>query len=258
MHVLNVGDLMQDPLQARKYFDEEPLAELTASIKKLGVLEPILVRKGEGEKFLVVAGQRRLQATLSAGLSTIPALITDGDPAEISIVENLLREELTAIEEAEAIESLRASHSYQLSDLSGVLGKSPSTLSEILSLNRLPQPIKDECRNDHNASRGVLTEIAKATPAKGMVLYQRYKASGLTRSQARASAAKAKNGIVDAPQDLSFVDNFLKRLAALDLETLAESERVTLAAGLKGIWNEVRKKLKKLAPTQEAPQQPQR
>ena len=91
-----------------------------------------------------MSGERRYQASLLAGRETIPAVFTDGEPAEISIVENLLRENLTAIEEAEAIDRLKMQRNYQLSDLTAALGKSDSTLSEILSLKarcrvRLPR-----------------------------------------------------------------------------------------------------------------------
>jgi ParB family transcriptional regulator, chromosome partitioning protein len=160
LYNLEIANLSPDSAQPRKHIDEQALAELKASIEKHGVLQPVLVRLEQG-KFLLVSGERRYLASLAAGLPTIPAIVTNGDPAEISLVENLLREDFTAIEEAEAVERLRTSHNYQLSDLSGVLGKSPSTISEILSLNKLPDTIKDECRNDPKAARTVLAEIAK-------------------------------------------------------------------------------------------------
>jgi ParB family transcriptional regulator, chromosome partitioning protein len=95
--------LAPDPEQPRKFFDEQALAELQASIASHGVLQPVLVREGGEGMFIIVSGERRYQAAKNAGLETIPAILTDGEPAEISIIENLLRENLTAIEEAEAI-----------------------------------------------------------------------------------------------------------------------------------------------------------
>ena len=96
------------------------------------------MREGVEGAFVIVSGERRYQAAKNAGLETIQAIITDGEPAEISIIENLLRENLTAIEEAEAIERLRAVHDYGLAELATALGKSDSTISEILTLNNLP------------------------------------------------------------------------------------------------------------------------
>ncbi len=108
-------------------------------------------------------------------------IISDGEPAEISIIENLLRENLTAIEEAEAIERLRAVHDYGLAELATSLGKAESTLSEVLSLNRLPAEVKDDCRNNPKAMRSILTVIARQkTQEKMLALYTKYKESGLT------------------------------------------------------------------------------
>jgi ParB family transcriptional regulator, chromosome partitioning protein len=247
MYDLNINDITPDTLQPRKYFDQLAMDELKVSIEKHGVLQPVLVRGGDDGKFLVVSGERRYQAALAAGLSTIPALLTDGDPVEISIVENLLREDLTAIEEAEAIESLRAAHSYQLSDLSQVLGKAESTLSEILSLNKLPDPVKNDCRNDPKAARGVLAEISKQhTPEKMQALYEKYKQSGLTRGEIRGKTRTAKPPTEEAPVDFSFVANCIKRLDALETEKVDPSQHDALVETLEKLRSSAYQKLKVL------------
>jgi ParB family chromosome partitioning protein len=164
---LDITKVQPDPEQPRKFFDEQALAELSAFIAGHGVLQPILVRVGTEGVFVIVSGERRYQASKNVGLAIIPAILTNGEPAEISIIENLLRENLTAIEEAEAIERLRAVHDYALSDLATALGKSDSTISEILSLNKLPMEVKDDCRNDPKAGRSILVLIARQrTPEK--------------------------------------------------------------------------------------------
>jgi len=139
LYQLDPREISLDRTQPRKYLDEQAMTELKTSIQKHGVLQPVLVRTGENGGLMLVSGERRYQASVAAGLATIPAIFIKGDPMEVAIVENLLREGLTAIEEAEAIDRLRNAHNYQLGDLSQVLGKTESTLSEILSLNRLPQ-----------------------------------------------------------------------------------------------------------------------
>jgi ParB family transcriptional regulator, chromosome partitioning protein len=245
MYELNISEVSPNISQPRKYFDEQAMEELKASIQKHGVLQPILVRNGDEGKFVVVSGERRYQASLAAGLSTIPALLTDGNPAEISIVENLLRENLTAIEEAEAIESLRTAHSYQLGDLSQVLGKAESTLSEILSLNKLPDEVKNDCRSDPKTARGILVEVAKErTPEKMSLLYQKYKASGLTRGEIRKLAVKPK--VTDAPIDVGFVSSFTKRLSGIDLAKLDEGQTGPFGNALDELRLEVNRKLRKL------------
>ncbi|MFZ4858479.1 MAG: ParB/RepB/Spo0J family partition protein [Desulfuromonadaceae bacterium] len=227
LYNLNIADLQPDPEQPRKYFDEQALADLKASIEKHGVLQPVLVRQGVDGALLLVSGERRFQASKLAGCLTIPAVFTDGDPGELSIVENLLRENLTAIEEAEAIEKLRAFHDYALSDLTNVLGKSASTLSEILSLNKLPAEVKDDCRNDPKAGRSILVLIAKQkTPEKMTALYNKYKESGLTVGEIRKKTSKPKLSV--ASVDLTFVDQFYERIYLLDSETLTNDQKVAL------------------------------
>jgi ParB family chromosome partitioning protein len=227
LYHLNLADVQPDPEQPRKYFDEQALAELKASIEKHGVLQPVLVRQAIDGALLLVSGERRCQASKLAGFLTIPAVFTDGDPAELSIVENLLRENLTAIEEAEAIEKLRELHNYELSDLSTVLGKSASTLSEILSLNKLPAEVKDDCRNDPKAGRSILVLIAKQkTPEKMTALYSKYKESGLTVGEIRKKTVKPK--LTAAAVDLGFVDQFYERIYLLDCAALTNDQKVAL------------------------------
>jgi len=211
-------------LQPRKFFDGQALAELQASIAGHGVLQPILVREGVDGNFTIVSGERRFQAAGNAGLKTIPAIITDGEPAEIAIIENLLRENLTAIEEAEAIERLRMVHDYGFAELAAALGKAESTLSEILSLNRLPNDVKDDCRNDPKAARGILTVIARQkSPEKMLDLYQKYKASGLTRGEIIKQTARprASGPTVDAETLASLCE----RLDRLDIAGLTPEQK---------------------------------
>ena len=245
LYDLNITDVLPDPEQPRKYFDEQALADLKASIEKHGVLQPVLVRQGADGALLLVSGERRFQASKLAGCLTIPAVFTTGEPAELSIVENLLRENLTAIEEAEAIEKLRALHDYALSDLSTVLGKSASTLSEILSLNKLPAEVKDDCRNDPRAGRSILVLIAKQkTPEKMAALYNKYKESGLTVGEIRKKTSKPKLSV--ASVDLTFVDQFYERIYLLDSETLTNDQKVALNQTIVKMRSMLLEKTKKL------------
>ncbi|UFS68672.1 ParB/RepB/Spo0J family partition protein [Geomonas sp. RF6] len=241
LYDLNISDLLLDTAQPRKYFDEEALAELKASIEKHGVLQPVLVRSGEKGGFLVVSGERRFQASVKAGLTTIPALLTEGDPVEISIVENLLRENLTAIEEAEAIERLRATHNYQLKDLSGILGKAESTVCEILSLNKLPEDVKDECRNNPKASRALLVKIAREHSQEKMrALYQKYK-DVLTGEAAKVSRRSLPT---EVQGDFTFVNRCTRRINALEIAMLDDAQLQELAADLQNLRSAAFKKLK--------------
>ncbi len=245
LYDLAISDVQPDPEQPRKYFDEQALSELKASIEKHGVLQPVLVRQGADGGLLLVSGERRYQASKLAGCQTIPAVFTDGEPAEISIVENLLRENLTAIEEAEAIDRLKTQHNYLLSDLATALGKSDSTLSEILSLNKLPDDVKNDCRNDPKTARGILAEIAKKKDAATMTaLYTKYKESGLTRGEIRKKPSKPKP--TGAPVDLSFVSSCAEKIDSLDFAMLDQSQKELLMVELTKLRGSAYQKLKLL------------
>ena len=92
-----------NPHQPRKFFDPDSLAELAQSIKEKGVLQPVIIRKDKTGQIHLVAGERRLRAAKNAGLEKIPAILTSGNPMEISLIENLQRDNLRPIEEAEAL-----------------------------------------------------------------------------------------------------------------------------------------------------------
>lgn len=136
---LNVSQLSPSALQPRKTFDEEALADLTASVKEKGVLQPILVRPVP-DGFEIVAGERRFQAATRAGLTTVPVIVrelSDQEALELAIIENLQRENLNPLEEAEAFEQLMEFGLNQEA-VSQAVGKSRSAIANSLRLLALP------------------------------------------------------------------------------------------------------------------------
>jgi len=193
VHHLDINQIEPDPNQPRTHFDEDKLMELADSIKKYDVIQPIIVRR-EDDKIYLVAGERRLKAAKMAKQKNIKAIFLDSkDFLEISLIENIQREDLTAIEEAEALEQLRDKKNYKAKDLSKIIGKAESTISETLSLNKLPQKIRDECRSDPTWSRRILLEIAKQdTEKKMMQLFKKAKKKDLKSIELRSIARKGK------------------------------------------------------------------
>ena len=118
LYDLPIIDLNQDPNQPRKSMDPQALEELTASIKTHGIIQPLLFRvDSDSSNLIIVAGERRYKAAQQAGLLTLPGICVEGNPSEIALVENLLRQDLTAIEEAEGLQSLMSEQKYRRSTI---------------------------------------------------------------------------------------------------------------------------------------------
>lgn len=143
---LPLEQIVVDKNQPRKQFDEKALNELSASIKEFGVLQPIIVKKIENNKFKIISGERRFRASLMAGLLSIPAIIQNYNDEKTyiaSILENIQRENLNIVEEAKAYENLIDNYKYTQQQLATKLGKSRSHIANILRLLSLPKNILD-------------------------------------------------------------------------------------------------------------------
>lgn len=146
VRVIDVDRIEPNPQQPRLAFDEETLKELAASIREHGVLQPILVRPLGGGAYQLVAGERRLRASKAAGLTTISALVEelDDDTAlEISIIENLQREDLTPLDEAAIYDRMVTEHGYSVRKLAQKLGKDKGYLENRLRLANAPDDIRE-------------------------------------------------------------------------------------------------------------------
>ena len=122
-----------NPNQARKYFNDAALEDLSKSIKENGVLQPVLVSRDAENNITLVAGERRLRASQSLGRETIPAIFVTGNPLEISLIENIQRENLKPLEEAEAYAQMISEFGYTQQQISKFIGKARSTIAETLS-----------------------------------------------------------------------------------------------------------------------------
>lgn len=143
---LAVADLRPNPYQPRHDFNQNALEELAKSIKQNGVLQPIIVRKSQVKGYEIVAGERRFRASKIAGLETIPGIVRDFDEKvmmQVAILENLQREDLTALEEADAYHMMMEKLSLTQEKVAQELGKSRSYIANHLRLRSLPQATKD-------------------------------------------------------------------------------------------------------------------
>ena len=152
---ITVNKLVVNPFQPRKIFNEEALQELAESIKEHGIIQPIVVRKKE-KKYEIIAGERRFRAAKLAGLKEVPAIVkemTEQQMMEVAILENLQREDLTPIEEAEAYSSLIENLNFTQEELAKRLGKSRPHIANHIRLLQLPENVR-QLMNEGTLSMG--------------------------------------------------------------------------------------------------------
>ncbi|MFA7414096.1 MAG: ParB/RepB/Spo0J family partition protein [Rhizobium sp.] len=138
--------ISRNPRNPRRYFDESELQDLAGSIRQHGIVQPVVVRTLQMDRYEIIAGERRWRAAQLAGLVAIPVIIRDVDDRtalELAIVENVQRADLNPLEEALGYEQLIAEHGYTQNDLGEIIGKSRSHVANSLRLLKLPDPVRD-------------------------------------------------------------------------------------------------------------------
>ena len=207
--------------QPRKFFDEEKLAELAASIKARGLIQPLVVRQ-VGDHYELLAGERRFRAARMAGIDRLPALIREGDdPLEIALIENIQREDLSALEEAEALAQLIERHGYSHRAIGDLLGKSRPYVSNMLALTRLPPAVKQEIQSSKaEVSRELLMGVARqATPDDAIALWRRVQLTTLSVRRFRAEQTDTRierDQLAEVVLAAKRLNRALRKLAADD------------------------------------------
>jgi ParB family transcriptional regulator, chromosome partitioning protein len=185
--------LEPNPLQPR--VDIGDLEELVASIRERGVLEPLLVRPSQvGGRFMIISGERRFRAAREAGLREVPCIEMDVDDravAEIALIENLQRKDLTPYEESEGLLALKDRFGYTHEDIARKIGKSRSSVTESLIIAGLPLEIKELCQKANVNSKSMLLQVAKQSDADSMLEFvNRVSKQGMNRDEARKAGKK--------------------------------------------------------------------
>lgn len=145
VNLIEIRNIECGKYQPRKHFSNDALNELAESIKRNGVMQPIIVSESKNNIYSIIAGERRFRAAKIAGLDVIPAIINDSSPdkiLELALVENIQREDLNVIEEAEGYARLMDEFGYTQEQVAGIIGKSRSHIANLLRLNNLPEIIK--------------------------------------------------------------------------------------------------------------------
>ena len=166
------------------------LTDLIASIQERGVLEPLLVRPSEvGGRFMIISGERRYRAAREAGLRELPCIemeVDDRAVAEIALIENLQRKDLTPFEEADGLLVLVERFGYTHEEISRKIGKSRSSVTEALTIASLPQDVRELCRRADIASKSLLLQVVRQADKESMLDFvKRINEQGMTRDEAR-------------------------------------------------------------------------
>jgi len=229
-----------NPSQPRQVMGD--LSELMASVSEKGIIEPLVVRPFGG-RFQIIAGERRYHAAVQVGLREIPVVIREADDREVmelALVENLQRKDLTAFEEADALQQLAQKCAYTHEDMARKLGKSRTAITESLSLNNMPEEVRNICRlADISAKSTLLQIVRQSDPQKMLALVERLAGQGsATRQDVRRETAKPKPG-----RPKAFVFAFKPPTKAFDLRLSfkkTQVEKTEIIEALENIIRELR------------------
>lgn len=229
---LPLENINDNPFQPRTHFNEDALKELSSSIKELGVIQPVTVRKMKGDQYQLVSGERRLRASKMAGLTKIPAyvrLANDQESLEMALVENIQRQDLDPIEIGLSYQRLIEEINLTQDQLSERVGKKRSTITNYMRLLKLDPIIQTGIRDQFISMGHGRALINVEDPKTQLDLYKQIVKKGLSVRAVEVLVRKLKNPKV-APS--SYASPFIKEAAA-DLETFFETP-VTVAANDQG------------------------
>ena len=244
--MIPLDKLDPNPEQPRTDFGD--LTELTASIADKGVLEPLLVKPSRATgRWMIIAGERRFKAASAAGLKEVPCVemeVDDNTVAEIALIENMQRKDLTVWEEADGLVALCERFGYTHEDVARKLGKSRSSVTEALSIAAIPADVREMCRKADVSAKSVLLQIVRQPDDESMRrLATQITSRGLTREDAR-EVRRQEMGPRIAPETKPFTYKYVSpkkefslelrfRRSEVDAEEIAEALR-SVAESLDG------------------------
>ena len=194
---VDIGSIEANPDQPRKDFDEQALKELSESIKEKGVLQPVLVER-KGDRFIIIAGERRYRASLLAGLEKIPVIekkFTGEEKLEAALIENIQRENLSPIEEAKAYQMLMNTYNLGQEELARKIGKNRSTVANNLRLLKMPADMQNAISSGEITAGHARAVLSVINPADQRLLFNRIMTHGLSVRESEKQAADLNSGI---------------------------------------------------------------
>ena len=225
--------------------DPVAISELAASIQKLGVMVPIQFRQDEQGALIIVSGHRRVTAAGRAGLTEIYGTFTDGDTRLQGFVENLQREGLSPVDEAEQMAALMKEYVFNQYQLADALGKSQAAVSTTITLNKLPDDIRNACRTNPNIPKTTLLEVAKMKTDESMRRkFQVY----MTQAGKVGQTAVQKPKLSKQRSLITKTDALTGALDGLPWSEWSEDDRNDLVNALTGVHNKTEELLNAMNP----------
>ncbi|HYD70319.1 ParB/RepB/Spo0J family partition protein [Azospirillum sp.] len=224
---VDIARVRRNPDQPRKRFDEDSLHELAQSIERHGLKQPVLVQEADDGAYRLVAGERRLRACTLLGRKTIFAIVTEGDPDELALIENIQRVDLDAVEQAGAFARLIERHGYTHEALGRVIGRSQADVTRTLSLLRLPDEIRAEYEAQfRGVPKSVLVEVASVDdPDLQRRLWNAVKDGGTVkalREAKRAGGVAGKPAPAPVVRLVAAAQRIARDFAAIDERSLRD------------------------------------
>ncbi len=234
---IQIKQIIPNPDQPRKTFDEEALKELADSIREQGVIQPIIVEKND-DRYIIIAGERRFRASRLAGLDIIPGLIrkyTREQKLEIALIENIQREDLNSIEEARAYLSLINTLDLSQDAVAQKVGKKRSTIANSLRLLKLPEDIQESLKQGDISAGHARALLSVLNPSDMRILFSRIISDGLSVRETERQGIGLNNGVrkVSSPKvkAVNSPDPEIRRIEQKFLDVLGT--KVTVKGGLK-------------------------
>ena len=220
-----------DPNPEQPRVEIGDLSELTASIKEKGVLEPLLVKPSRATgRWMIIAGERRWRASKAAGLREVPCVEMDVDDksvAEIALIENMQRKDLTAWEEADGLAALCEKFGYTHDDVAKKVGKSRSTVTEALSIASIPEKIREVCRRADISAKSTLLQIIRQPDEESMMqMLEVVTSKSLSRDEARAARRAKIEGGQEVEKAQPYVFSYVDPAKSYKVEVRFKSQIV--------------------------------
>lgn len=237
--MISIDLIDPNPLQPRVEIGD--LTELTASIEEIGVLEPLLVKPSDVHgRWMIIAGERRWRAARAAGLREVPCIEKDVDEravAEMALVENMQRKDLTPWEEADGLAALCQRFGYTHEDVAKKVGKSRSTVTEALSLASIPEDLREECRRADINVKSLLLQIVRQPDIPSMrQMIRDISDKGLSREDVRATRRGGAGEVENRSSSKPFTYRYKSAEAGVKVEVRfekAEVEKVEIIEALR-------------------------